>query len=179
RKLDFHTGSIDGMVAIAGLVRDEGVGVYVLANRDHAELRHALMLRVVDLYDADPPRDWSAELHSLYGEMAARADSQRAAAAARRVEGTRPTLPPERYAGTYIHPLRGTLRVEATGEGGLRVTYGRLTGPLEHWNYDTFRARWDAAWRGTQLVTFRLDARGAVEALEASGAEFRRVEQEG
>ena len=27
--VDFHTGSIDGMVAIAGLVRDEGIGVYV------------------------------------------------------------------------------------------------------------------------------------------------------
>ena len=43
RAVDFHTGSIDGMVAIHGLIRDERLGVYVLANLDHAELRHALM----------------------------------------------------------------------------------------------------------------------------------------
>jgi CubicO group peptidase (beta-lactamase class C family) len=48
QKLDFHTGSIDGMVAIAGLVRDQNVGVYVLGNRDHVEVRHALMYRALD-----------------------------------------------------------------------------------------------------------------------------------
>ena len=30
RAVDFHTGSIDGMVAIHGLIRDERLGVYVL-----------------------------------------------------------------------------------------------------------------------------------------------------
>ena len=37
RAVDFHTGSIDGMVAIHGLIRDERLGVYVLGNLDHAE----------------------------------------------------------------------------------------------------------------------------------------------
>ena len=27
-------------------------------------------------------------------------------------------------------------------------------GTLEHWHYDTFQARWNAAWRGTSLVNF-------------------------
>ena len=36
RAVDFHTGSIDGMVAIHGLIRDERLGVYVLGNLDHA-----------------------------------------------------------------------------------------------------------------------------------------------
>ena len=48
RAVDFHTGSIDGMVAIVGLIRDENLGVYVLANLDHAELRHALMYRAFE-----------------------------------------------------------------------------------------------------------------------------------
>ena len=54
--VDFHTGSIDGMVAICGLVRDRGLGVVVLANLDHAELRHALMLRAFDTFGAPTPR---------------------------------------------------------------------------------------------------------------------------
>ena len=61
-----HTGSIDGMSAIIGLLPDQRTGVYVLANIDHAELRHALMYQAFDLYSGNPPRDWSAELHALF-----------------------------------------------------------------------------------------------------------------
>lgn len=173
RKVDFHTGSIDGMIAIVGLLRDDGVGVVVLGNRDHVELRHALMYRVFDLYDADPPRDWSSELLALYGELGARRDSAVAEAEASRVAGTSPALPPERYAGTYSDPLYGTV-VVSRSEDGLRLRYGRLEGPLAHWHFDTFRVRWTTEWRGTRLVTFRLDPRGDVVALETGRMEFRR-----
>jgi hypothetical protein len=56
RAVDFHTGSIDGMVAIIGLIPDERLGVYVLANADHVEFRHALMLTVFDLRGPTPGR---------------------------------------------------------------------------------------------------------------------------
>src|SRR5215471_1957882 len=71
--LDFHTGSIDGMVAIHGLVRDEGLGVYVLGNLDHAELRHAVMYAVIDRYAGRHDRDWSAEFRKLYDGLKAEA----------------------------------------------------------------------------------------------------------
>ena len=61
-----HTGSIDGMSAIIGLMPDRNVGVYVLENLDHAELRHALMYQVLDLYAGNPVRDWSSDLHALF-----------------------------------------------------------------------------------------------------------------
>ncbi|HEX7023203.1 MAG TPA: serine hydrolase domain-containing protein, partial [Gemmatimonadales bacterium] len=38
----FHTGSIDGMTALVGLLPERKVGMVVFANLDHAELRHAL-----------------------------------------------------------------------------------------------------------------------------------------
>ncbi len=174
QKVDFHTGSIDGMVAIAGLMRDRGLGVYVLANRDHAEVRHALMYRVFDLFDPHgEPRDWSAELQRMYRGIDAVNRRNREAAEERRVEGTSPSLPLDAYAGAYTHELLGD--VEVTHEGdALRLRFGRLTGGLEHWHYDTFRLHWDAAWRGTAQVTFRLDAAGRVAALGVSGAEFER-----
>ena len=69
RSVDYHTGSIDGMVAIHGLLRDAGVAVLVLGNRDHAELRHALMFDVFDRFIGSGARDWSAELRMLYGNL--------------------------------------------------------------------------------------------------------------
>jgi CubicO group peptidase (beta-lactamase class C family) len=175
RAVDYHTGSIDGMVAIHGLLRDERLGVIVLANRDHAELRHALMFDVFDRYIGGDKRDWSAELRTFYGNLEAEAGKERKKIESRRVSGTSPTLPLARYAGTYSDPLRGDVIVTLEG-GTLRVRYGgAFEGPLGHWHYDTFRATWDAAWRGTALVTFVIDANGEPARLEAFGARFVRT----
>lgn len=176
-KLDFHTGSIDGMVAIAGLVRDEGLGVYVLANLDHVEVRHALLYRVLDHFLApDDVRDWSAELQELYDGIAERQAEARSEASTHRVEGTRPSLPLEQYAGTYTHPAYGDV-VVSLRDGGLHVFRGEgLAGVARHWNYDTFQVEWDARWRGTALASFELGPDGAVRVVDLMGAEFRRVD---
>jgi CubicO group peptidase (beta-lactamase class C family) len=175
-KVDFHTGSIDGMVAIAGLIRDRGLGVFVLANLDHAELRHALMYKVFDLYLGRPPRDWSGDMRALYGGIAAEAAARQKKALGERVAGTKPTLGLDRYAGTYRDPLLGEV-VVALRDGRLHARYGTgFAGPLEHWHYDTFRAVWDARWRGTTMATFTLDARGRVASLTTPQGTFKRAE---
>jgi len=43
RKIDFHTGSLSGLIAIIGLDRAGDKAVVVLGNRDHAEMRHAVI----------------------------------------------------------------------------------------------------------------------------------------
>jgi hypothetical protein len=165
-KVDFHTGSIDGMVAICGLIRSRHLGVYVLANLDHAELRHALMYMVFDRYLGRAARDWSADLLTLYGGMAREAADRAKKTDGQRVAGTSPTLPLDRYAGTYRHPLYGALTIVREGNQ-LRARFGTgFAGPLEHWHYDTFKATWDARWRGAWRLTFRLDAQGKVASVD-------------
>ena len=176
RMVDFHTGSIDGMVAIIGLVPDERLGVYVLANLDHAEIRHALMYKAFDLYLGNPPRDWSAELLKLYGGMRAASDSARLSAEARHVTGTHPSLPLAQYAGTYADSLVGNI-VVSFQNGKLRLRSGPdHAGDLEHWEYDTFRVRWDYAWEDTEPATFTIGAGGRPSRLDFSGATLRRVD---
>jgi CubicO group peptidase (beta-lactamase class C family) len=170
-----HTGSIDGMSAIIGLIPDRRVGVYVLANLDHAELRHALMYRIFDMYAGRSPRDWSTDLRTLYGDLAQRGIAARKAFEAARVQGTKPALPLDRYAGTYADSLNGGARVTADG-GMLRVIWGKgFGGSLDHWHYETFIARWDDRRAGTALVTFVLDATGAPSTLRIDDTEFGRV----
>jgi len=175
RAVDFHTGSIDGMVAIHGLIRDEQLGVYVLSNLDHAELRHALMYSVFDRY-AQPAssRDWSADFLKLYGDLKIEADKEQAEKDARRVMGTSPSLPLARLAGDYVDPLHGDVHV-TLDNGQLRIQYGSaFVGTLAHWHYNTFRATWNAAWRASELVNFVLDADGQPDVLELLGARFVR-----
>jgi CubicO group peptidase (beta-lactamase class C family) len=181
RAVSFHTGSIDGMVAIIGLIPDERLGVYVLANLDHAEARHALMYTAFDLWRptardlAAGPRDWSAEMLKLYGGLQAQADSARTRQEAQRLSGTRPTLALERYAGTYDDSLYGAATVTYQN-GKLELLRGARRATLEHWHYDTFRAHWNNAWHGTTMLTFVIGPRGTADRLEMSGATLRRAE---
>lgn len=175
-KVDFHTGSIDGMVAIHGLIRDRGLGVYVLSNLDHAEVRHALMYRVFDAYLGRPTRDWSTDMQTLYRDLAKEGEAAQKKVEAERVMGTSPSLALDRYAGTYSDPVLGVLTITRRGDG-LQAQYGDgFVGPLAHWHYDTFKATWDARWRGTSLVTFRIDAHGKVAAVTTDQGTFTRTE---
>ena len=170
-----HTGSIDGYVAIVGLVPEHRLGVVVFANRDHAELRHAIMLRVFDAYLGGAERDWSAELKAMYDSLDARQAARRAARAAERVRDTRPTLALEAYAGTYADSARGAVAVRVA-DGRLALSRSPfLTGTLEHWHFDTFAVHWDRGWLQPALVTFRIGPDGTVSDAEMDGVPFGRV----
>jgi len=175
----FHTGSLDGRTAIVGLLPDEQAGIYVFGNLDHAEFRHALMLKAFDLFLGGPPRDWSTELLRLYGGLRARGDSARAAGLRSRVAGTKPSHPLASYAGSYEHPIWGQVEVQQEGEG-LRFSIGTnpiLRGPLRHWHYDSFRAELGDGRDSPVMVRFGLGADGQVAELwlEGTEGEFGRV----
>lgn len=174
RQVDFHTGSLTGMIAINGLIREEGIGVYILSNTG-TEIRHALMFKVFDMLLGLPQRDWSGEMLALQKADDARDDSVSARTAPRHVEGTKPSLPLEQYAGTYADSLYGAVTVTME-EGALRYRFSSTqAGTLEHWQYDTFRVVWDDWWRGRSTITFGVNAAGAADRLDVSGFELRRA----
>jgi hypothetical protein len=168
-----HTGSIDGMSAIIGLMPDRRVGVYVLANLDHAELRHALMYQVFDLYTGAAPRDWSAELRALFestrGRPAASAMGQAQPAPAV------PSLPLERYVGTYADSTFGEVVVSLV-DGALSARFGsREFGRLDVGPYDTFRPHTPSPALGAAPLTFVPDGAGSVASLRVFGVTFARI----
>jgi CubicO group peptidase (beta-lactamase class C family) len=170
-----HTGSIDGMSALIGLIPERRLGVYVLANLDHAELRHALMYRLFDMYSGHPPRDWSKELLTLYTGLERQADSARRQQEQRRVAGTQPSLPLERYTGTYTNPTYGNAIVTMR-QSALHFAFGRgRVGTLTHWHYDTFQAQWEDPRMRPSLVTFAPDGTGGVSSVRAFGITFTRT----
>lgn len=164
------------MVAILGLMLDERLGVMVLSNVNQSQLRHAIMLKTFDLYTGAPARDWSAELRKLYGDLAAQGAEAQRRTRAERETATRPSLDLARYAGTYADSLYGT-RVITFENGVLRMkSSGVSSATLSHWQYDTFEARWDQRWRGSQLVTFTIGTGGVPSALHVGAMTFRRVQ---
>jgi hypothetical protein len=162
------------MVAIQGLIRDQRLGVYVLGNLDHAELRHAIMYTVFDRFAGRSDRDWSAEFLKLYGDLQKQTDEERASKESKRIHGTSPSVPLEKLTGTYADSLYGEVQVSQNGSG-LQIRYGSaFVGTLEHWHYNTFRATWKAVWRQPSLVTFGLDDDGQATTLEMTNERFTR-----
>jgi len=174
-KVAFHTGSIDGFVAIVGLIPDRRLGVVVFANLDHAELRHALMYTVFDRYIGGGTHDWSAEMNKMYTTMRVAMQKARAEAMAKRVPNTKPTLPLASYAGTYTEPLYGTLTVKVA-DGKLVSADTLDPAELEHWNYDTFLLVHKKRWMGKDPLTFTFGADGKVNGVTpGEGIVFRRM----
>ncbi len=173
-----HTGSIDGMSAIIGLIPDKNLGVYVLANADHVELRHALMYEVFDRFGGAAgakKRDWSAELLAMFDAQHAQAVAAQAQTVARRVTGTKPSLPAAQYAGTYRNPTYGDAVITASGDA-LHARFGRAyESDLTHWQYETFRARWANRQNGEGTIIFKPDGTGRISSLQLLGNTFTRT----
>lgn len=173
-----HTGSLDGRIAIVGLMPEQELGVFVFGNADHVELRHALMWKVFDLYTGAPARDWSAELLTLYGGMKTKGKQAQAENDAKRVKATQPSHALAAYAGTYTHPSFGDIEVSLRN-GALALRFGPLpenNGPLKHWHYDSFRWPGGDGRYGETNVRFEQSDEGGIDALiMALGAPVRFV----
>lgn len=173
-KVNFHTGSLAGLIALHAQLPDASLGYYFLGNLDHAEVRHALMYKAFDLFSLGGTRDWSTEIKSLYADLANRQEKQVASLEAQRVKDTKPSLALIDYAGTYTDPLYGMVVVSVQGNV-LRINLNDVvTGTVEHWNFDTFYGPWDKTWYGKFAVQFKLNALGKIESMTLNGAEYKR-----
>ncbi len=165
-----HTGSIDGMAALIGLTPNQRMGVYVLENLDHAELRHGLMYSAFDLFNGGPTRDWSAELRKLF---APQAPTNAVAAQGNARTSSPPSLPLAAYAGTYSDSAYGDIQV-TLADGALQAAI--VTDPtvsLSHVSFDTFRA--NAQGRAAVTLQFIPNGAGGVRGVSVSGIVFNRV----
>src|SRR5687768_4950052 len=80
---------------------------------------------------------------------------------------TKPSVPLDRYAGTFAHPTYGNA-VVTLRDGALHFSFSRgRSGPLSHWQYDTFQARWADERMSPSLVVFDPDGTGGISAVRA------------
>ena len=163
RKLVEHGGAIDGMRAEVALIPEEKLGLVILTNRGGTILPVALMYRILDAYLGAPPRDWSAEMLKTVKSLEEQGKAAQKKQEAERVKDTKPTLALEKYAGTYKNDLYGEVKVTHE-QGKLNLRFGpAFIGEMEHWHYDTFRARFRGASASNVSVTFSLNAQGKIE----------------
>jgi len=175
KMVNFHTGSLDGAVAICGLINDEHFGIYIFSNLDHTELRHALMYKAMDLWVFnDNGTNWSDSLYTIYKGMRDSASQREKTFEAKRVFDTRLSLALASYTGTYSHPLYGNAWVKLEGDSLILSYPNNIRVRLSHWHYDTFLGRFDYEWMGKDWLTFRFNAEGKVSGFNFLGTEYEK-----
>ena len=163
-RIVWHSGGVFGFTTIVALIPEKDVGFAITLNCEDSIIRMGMMWELIDHYLGRPQQDWPAKYDSyLQRRFAAAAASVTQAAATPAKVG--PALPPARYAGTYTDPWYGDVVVGSDAKG-LTINFTttpKMIGRLEHYQYDSFVARFDDKGIEPAYVTFALDAQGKVE----------------
>ncbi|HEV8514909.1 MAG TPA: DUF3471 domain-containing protein, partial [Cyclobacteriaceae bacterium] len=177
KKINYHTGSLDGLTAIHAQLPDQKLGIYVFGNFDHAEVRHALVYKAFDVFALGGNADWSKDFLTLYTGIRAKNEKEQKDFEAKRVLNTTPSLSLADYAGKYSDPLYGDLEITLSENNLLIDVNHFVKASLQHWHYNTFRGPYEKDWYGKALANFELDANGKIQKVNFEGMDFTRVTQ--
>jgi CubicO group peptidase (beta-lactamase class C family) len=166
KKVVTHTGGLPGYLSKVTLLPELNLGITVLTNQESGEAFSSLTWQIVDHYLGAPATDWvDAYLKAQARREARTAEALKKAAGARDA-ASQPSLALEKYAGTYRDAWYGDIKI-ALEDGKLMLSFTKtpaLIGDLEHWQYDTFIARWrDRELRADAYVTFAFNPDGTIE----------------
>jgi uncharacterized protein DUF3471 len=138
------------------LVPDAGLGVSVLTNQESGDAFNTIAYAVTDHHLGAPKTEWVDAYRTLRGREQTRIANADRRAAARKAP-SKPSLALDKYGGVYTDAWYG--------DGAIALEFDRLAirftkttafiGDLEHYQYDTFIARWrDRELRADAYVTF-------------------------
>ncbi|HVR90320.1 MAG TPA: serine hydrolase [Novosphingobium sp.] len=165
-KIISHSGGVFGFITMVVLIPEKNVGFAITMNAEEGHIRRGLTYELIDHYLGRPHVDWVDRFQKLRDAQLVEAKSVVEAKAATPAK-IGPSLPLDRYAGQFSDPWYGRITV-SRGKAGLAIDFNetpRMGGPLVHYQYDTFIARFTDRNIEPAYVTFGLDAEGKVERI--------------
>lgn len=142
KKIISHSGGYDGMISFTAFVPEANLGFVILTNKN-SSLYYPLSYKILDAFLSVDTTDWSAKFYELSQQNREAGIKAREEEALKRTEGTTPTLPLEKYTGSYISEVYGEAIVELKNN---KLFVSFVPTPifhcqLEHWQYNTFTFR--------------------------------------
>jgi CubicO group peptidase (beta-lactamase class C family) len=164
-----HGGGYDGMISSVNMIPDENLGIVVLTNGMKAPTS-AVTYYALNAFLGEEEKDWSAEMLEQRNKRSGN-DTRISERKEKRIEGTKPSLELEKYAGTYDSDIYGIIEVKLENKK-LTVEFEHtpeLLATLEHWHYDVWKINWDKthAWFSFGTVKFNM-----TNNLEITGMDF-------
>ena len=165
-KFVHHTGGLPGYVSKIAMIPELKLGVAVLTNQESGEAFESITYHVLDEYLPGKKTNWLGAYKKLHARSISMIEMADNITAAKRDSTSHPSLPLASYAGTYNDQWYGDINI-LFENGKLVMKFGHspsLEGELQHWQFDTFIARWkDRELRADAFVTFALDPDGSID----------------
>lgn len=164
-RIVYHTGGLNGMVTRVTLAPSKKLGIIVLTNQQEGGAFQSITMTVLDHYLGAPANDWVTAYKTVRTRQETEARQSVAKAADTRDVQSKPSLPLAKYAGRFRDPWYGDVYVEEkNGKLWMRFSHTpQLAGVMEHFQYDTFIARWtDRSQDADAYVTYSLNPDGSV-----------------
>jgi CubicO group peptidase (beta-lactamase class C family) len=169
RKKVSHTGGLPGYVSQVTMIPELRLGVVVLTNQESTEAFQAITYHVLDHYFGAPAVDYIGIFRKRAAQQEAATVAAEKTGVAKRDSTSRPSLGLGQYAGDYIDAWYGGIAIGMeSGKLVMRFSHTpSLVGDLEHWQHDTFIARWrDRELRADAYVTFSLNPDGSIDQVK-------------
>ena len=134
RKVQSHTGGVNGFVTSVTLLREENLGILVFTNTDANSFYESLKWEIMDAYLGLPYRNYS-KVHLGFHQNNEAGKTKQLQLKRDTIAMNMPaTLPLKSYAGNYVHPVYGnmTITYEESRLGVVRSLDGKLTARFEH-----------------------------------------------
>jgi CubicO group peptidase (beta-lactamase class C family) len=167
-----HGGGLWGMTTFIAVMPKQELAIFV-SNNLMSPAPRAVVNDIIDQYlkdvSNDAGKDWIAIVAEASGARQSDAATAVAEAEAARDVDSKPSLPLDAYVGTYRDSWYGDIQISRSEDGKLRFESARsapLSGPMEHFQFDTFIVRWpDRKLNADAYVSFSLDPIGKVERI--------------
>ena len=161
-----HGGAVLGFQSVVVMIPDKNVGFAIEINSEDGEVLLGLMYELLDHYLGFPANGWPEKFTAYKRERLAAASKALASTKASPAK-VGPSLPLARFAGVFADPWYGDIEILNSNDS-LTIDFKstpRMSGRLEHWQYDTFITRFDDKAIEPAYVTFNLNADGRIERI--------------
>jgi len=160
--LTMHGGDLPGFHSQISFLPKEKLGVVVFVIGDHcASLYNTVSFNVYERLLGLDQTPWSERFLDARLKDKKAGTEARAKAGADRVPNTKPSHALADYAGDFVHPAYGILKVEMK-DGGLHMDFHKIRLPLSHFHYDRFETPDDETY-GRTAINFQTNPQGDVD----------------
>lgn len=165
KKIVEHDGGMPGYISKITMIPDQKISIIILNNGNDGFVDNALRGDLMDILAKGKDFDWIGEYTGIKARSETYEQNSNKHRLESRVTGTKPSLSPDGYAGTFRDKSYGDAEVSLDGEK-LKLTFlpakTVFTGELEHWHYDTFKVVFKDEFLTFGLITFSFDSAGKV-----------------
>lgn len=158
KKLLNHGGGMPGMISDVSILPEENFGLVILSNTESGMVT-AIRNYIMEVFVNKEPKDWNKTMLEAWQKREEGFDKEDKRREDVRVKNTKPSLPLEKYCGTYEDIMYGKAEVSLK-EGKLFMQFvptPSFKGILNHYHFDTFFIDWEDDFLTRGWIKFEMN----------------------